>query len=107
MYIITFSPLFLSQKKPTFRRAKIYADYKSFVFLNSIIRNTTTATQRPMINGYPFSSPGIFTKFIPNHPVIRLSGMKIADTTVKALPCWSSVFYQFQTGKHLVRAVRS
>ena len=44
---------------------------------------TMTTTLSTTTAGYPLSRPGISRKFIPNHPVIKVSGKKMVDSTVR------------------------
>lgn len=52
-------------------------------FLKMIRQINITIMLRPTTQGYPSSSPGIFLKFIPCHPVINVNGKKTVEITVR------------------------
>lgn len=62
-----------------------YHVYSHFFFLKIIRLITIISTQTPIIIGYAtgLSSSGMYLKFIPYHPTIRVSGINIAVTTVR------------------------
>ena len=57
--------------------------YKMCFFLNMMIHPASTTILSATTHGYPSFNPGISWKFMPNHPVIKVSGKKIVEITVR------------------------
>ena len=64
---------------------KMISSYSHFFFLKYRIRKILTNILTTINTGYPYllASSGIFLKFMPYHPTIRVSGRKIAVIRVK------------------------
>lgn len=60
------------------------AAYKKRFFLNNMTLSANTTREKRITNRYPNRQPnsGIEAKFMPYHPVIKVSGIKTAERMV-------------------------